>query len=159
MLERLKKIKLIITLATLLGILLAAAACNQDSKQPTDANPTSIATVTPKSGKELDGGDHAAANTANTAAGNKRSATTAAANQISIENFAFAPADLTVKVGAKVTWVNKDSAPHTATSTDQVFNSNALDTGDQFSFVFTDKGDYSYFCALHPQMRGQITVK
>ena len=38
------------------------------------------------------------------------------ANEIVIQNFAFQPATLTVKVGTKVTWVNRDDDPHTATA-------------------------------------------
>src|SRR5258708_15691454 len=37
--------------------------------------------------------------------------------QIVIENFTFSPSDVTVTPGTKVTWINKDEAPHTATST------------------------------------------
>src|SRR5258708_338082 len=79
--------------------------------------------------------------------------------QIVIENFTFSPSDVTVTPGTKVTWINKDEAPHTASSTDKKFNSGGLDTGDKFSFVFNDKGDYPYFCALHPQMKATIKVK
>jgi plastocyanin len=81
------------------------------------------------------------------------------ANEVVIENFSFAPAVLTVKAGTKVTWVNHDDEPHTATDDDKRFNSKTLDTNDQFSFTFTDAGTYNYFCALHPKMRGQIVVK
>ena len=81
--------------------------------------------------------------------------------EIVIENFAFKPSDVTIAPGTKVTWINKDEAPHTATSTspDKKFNSGGLDTDDKFSFVFNDKGDYPYFCALHPQMKATIKVK
>jgi len=78
---------------------------------------------------------------------------------VTIEDFVFKPAELTVSPGTKVTWVNKDEAPHTATSVDKKFNSGGLDTDDKFSFVFNDKGEYPYFCALHPQMKATITVK
>jgi plastocyanin len=79
--------------------------------------------------------------------------------QIEIENFVFKPAEITVAPGTKVTWINKDEAPHTATSTEQKFNSGGLDTDDKFSFVFNDKGDYPYFCTLHPHMKALIKVK
>ncbi len=79
--------------------------------------------------------------------------------QIVIENFAFSPSDVSIAPGTKVTWINKDEAPHTASSTDKKFNSGGLDTDDKFSFVFNDKGDYPYFCALHPQMKATIKVK
>jgi len=79
--------------------------------------------------------------------------------RIVIENFVFTPADVTVAPGTKVTWINKDDAPHTATSVDQKFNSGGLDTDDSFSFVFNDKGEYPYICTLHPQMKATIKVK
>lgn len=78
--------------------------------------------------------------------------------RIVIENFVFSPAEVTVSQGTKVTWVNKDEAPHTATSVDKKFNSGGLDTGDEYSFVFNEKGDYPYICTLHPQMKATIKV-
>ena len=97
---------------------------------------------------------------------NKGDASTAGTEQpakgevrIVIENFVFVPAEVTVAPGTKVTWINKDEAPHTATSVDKKFNSGGLDTDDKFSFVFSDKGEYQYFCALHPHMKATITVK
>jgi plastocyanin len=85
----------------------------------------------------------------------------AASNQITIDNFAFNPRKLTVPVGAKVTWVNRDDVPHTATSTKKprLFDSGTLDTDDKYSRVFTTPGTYEYFCAVHPHMTGQIIVK
>jgi plastocyanin len=80
-------------------------------------------------------------------------------NQVVIENFAFKPATLTVKVGVKVTWVNRDDVPHTANDTENRFKSGTLDTDGEFSYSFTKPGTYNYFCALHPKMTGQIIVK
>ena len=79
--------------------------------------------------------------------------------RVVIENFAFSPASLTVAAGTKVTWVNRDTDPHTATDTDKRFNSGALDTNEEFSFVFRDKGEYEYYCTLHPHMKGRVTVR
>jgi len=81
------------------------------------------------------------------------------ANEIVIQNFAFQPASLTVKVGTKVTWVNRDDDPHTATAIDKKFSSKTLDTGDQFSMEFSHPGTYKYYCALHPRMTGEVIVK
>ncbi len=85
----------------------------------------------------------------------------AARNQVTIDNFAFSPQTLTVPVGTKVTWINRDDVPHTATSSvkPRVFDSKALDTDEKFSFVFTAPGTYPYFCAVHPHMTGEIVVK
>ena len=79
--------------------------------------------------------------------------------EIRIEDFVFVPAETTIAPGTRVTWVNKDDAPHTATSTDDRFNSEGLDTDDKYSFVFKEKGDFPYFCALHPHMKGVIKVQ
>ena len=77
---------------------------------------------------------------------------------VTIDNFTFAPAELTVKVGTTVTWKNHDDIPHTVTSAGK-FRSKALDTDDSFSFTFTTAGDYQYFCSLHPHMTGMIKVE
>jgi plastocyanin len=83
----------------------------------------------------------------------------AAANQVIIENFSFAPATLTVKVGTKVTWINRDDVPHTVNENDKRFKSSTMDSDDQFSYTFSSPGTFRYFCALHPKMTGQIIVK
>lgn len=80
-------------------------------------------------------------------------------NQVVIENFSFAPATLTVKAGTKVTWINRDDVPHTVNENDKRFKSGTMDTDDQFSYTFSSAGTFSYFCALHPKMTGQIIVK
>ena len=79
---------------------------------------------------------------------------------ISIDNFTFAPATLTVKAGGSVTWINKDDIPHAIASATGAFTkSKALDTDDTFSFTFTTPGTYKYFCYLHPRMVGSIVVE
>ena len=77
---------------------------------------------------------------------------------ITIDNFTFAPAELTVKVGTTVTWTNHDDIPHTIVSAGK-FRSKALDTDNSFSFTFAAAGDYKYFCSLHPHMTGTIKVE
>ena len=95
------------------------------------------------------------------AAGTAQQATPAAPGQIVIDNFAFAPAMLTVAAGTAVTWINRDEEPHTVMSADQQtsFKSPALDTNDKFTFTFAKPGTYKYFCSIHPHMVGTIVVK
>ncbi|MBV8775852.1 MAG: cupredoxin family copper-binding protein [Alphaproteobacteria bacterium] len=85
----------------------------------------------------------------------------AAPDAVTIDNFTFAPATLTVTAGTKVTWTNKDEEPHTVVSADggKTFKSEALDTDDKFSFTFAKPGTYKYFCSIHPHMTGLIIVK
>ncbi len=89
------------------------------------------------------------------------SAPAAKTTQIVIDTFAFSPRELTIVPGTRVTWVNRDDVPHTATSSikPRTFDSGALDTDATFSFVFKVPGSYDYFCAVHPHMTGKVIVK
>ena len=78
--------------------------------------------------------------------------------KVTIDNFTFTPAELTVKVGDTVTWNNHDDIPHTVVAAGK-FRSKALDTDGTFSFTFTAAGEYKYFCSLHPHMTGTIKVE
>ena len=91
----------------------------------------------------------------------KREMPNGASTEVVIDNFTFEPSKLTISAGTKVTWVNHDDVPHTATSTTKprAFDSGTLDTDQKFSFVFATPGTHDYFCAVHPKMTGQIIVK
>jgi plastocyanin len=78
---------------------------------------------------------------------------------IQIENFTFNPAELTIKPGTTVTWMNADDIPHSVVEDGTKFRSKPLDTGETFSMTFTDAGEIGYFCGLHPHMKGKIIVK
>jgi plastocyanin len=94
----------------------------------------------------------------------RTSATTAASagttKTVAIKNYAFSPSSLTIAVGDTVTWTNEDTAPHTVTVTSGpvTFNSGNLAKGQSFSYTFTVAGTYSYYCAVHPDMVGQVVV-
>ena len=83
-----------------------------------------------------------------------------ASDSVTIQNFAFGPADISVKVGTKVTWTNKDSAAHTVTETDGQDGPQSSDLSPDatYSFTFTKAGTYHYHCAIHPSMTGTVTV-
>ena len=70
--------------------------------------------------------------------------------QVMIKNFDFQPMAVTVPVGGSVTWKNLDGEPHTVTSTDGSFRSEALDEDDTYTFKFTKPGVYGYICTIHP---------
>ena len=78
---------------------------------------------------------------------------------VTIVDFRFAPADLTVAVGDTVTWTNDDGAAHTATATGGAFDSGNLEPGEAFSFTFASAGEYPYLCTYHPEMTGTISVR
>ncbi len=81
-----------------------------------------------------------------------------AGNAVNIDNFAFAPATLTVPVGTTVTWTNHDEEPHTVVANDGSFRSPGLDGKTTFSFTFTKAGTYDYICSIHPFMHGTVVV-
>jgi len=78
---------------------------------------------------------------------------------VTIDNFSFSPASITVPVGTTLTWTNRDDIPHTVVSDDKKFKSKALDTDEKFSFTFTEPGTYPYFCSIHPKMVGKVVVE
>ena len=86
--------------------------------------------------------------------------TAGAPQQVKIDNFTFAPVELTVPPGTTVQWVNRDDIPHTVVSDDKAtFKSKALDTDDNYSYTFLKPGTYSYFCSIHPKMTGKVVVQ
>lgn len=85
------------------------------------------------------------------------SATPQGPNQVSIKNFAFAPATLTIKAGDTVTWINNDSAAHDISGSG--FKSPIMSNGQGYSFKFTSVGTFDYICGIHPGMKGIIIVK
>ncbi len=73
----------------------------------------------------------------------------------------FDPPDVTISVGDTVTWVNDDENIHTAThrSEPMLFDSETVEAGEQFSFTFTEAGEFRYFCKFHPWMTGVVNVQ
>jgi plastocyanin len=77
---------------------------------------------------------------------------------VSIDNFAFAPATLTVKAGSTVTWTNHDEEPHTVAAIDGSFHSPGMGTGATYSHTFPTAGKFDYVCSIHPMMHGTVVV-
>jgi len=84
--------------------------------------------------------------------------TPVAGDQVSIDNFAFAPASLTVRVGSTVTWTNRDEEPHTVAATDGSFHSPGMGTGATYARTFPTAGTFDYVCSIHPSMHGTVVV-
>ena len=77
-----------------------------------------------------------------------------------IKNFSFKPANITIKRGTKVRWINKDSAAHIATANNgRSFDSGRLGKGQSYTHTFKSVGKKPYHCEIHPHMRGRITVR
>ncbi|MGH9877463.1 MAG: cupredoxin domain-containing protein, partial [Nitrososphaerales archaeon] len=89
----------------------------------------------------------------------------------------WSPSTLTVAKGTTVTWKNEDGAGHTVTgATDPkdagtwgsiTVGGNKFDTapnpflippGAEWSFTFTEEGEFPYVCQVHPWMIGKVIV-
>lgn len=78
--------------------------------------------------------------------------------KVEIEDFAYDPDPVTIAAGGKVTWLNRDSAPHTATAVDGSFDTGTLDEGKLKSESFKQPGTFEYVCSIHPDMHGTVEV-
>lgn len=79
---------------------------------------------------------------------------------VTIVDYTYKPAQLTVAAGTTVEFTNKDSTPHTATSKQSgAFETGSIDTGKTAKVVLDEPGTYAYYCAFHPFMKGTITVE
>jgi plastocyanin len=84
----------------------------------------------------------------------------ASGDTVTIEGFAFDPATLTVKVGATVTWTNRDTAGHTVKWADGSPTSAAITRGGAaYTRTFATAGSFDYACGIHPAMKGTIVVE
>ncbi|MFA6333840.1 MAG: cupredoxin family copper-binding protein [Methanoregula sp.] len=142
--------KRILLLCTALIFLLLIAGCTQTAQQgqpaaaTTTNNPAQVSTTY----------TYALATTVPT------TAALVSDNTINIKNMAYDPAEITVKAGSIVRWVNRDSVVHSVVfSKDSKINpSGILRNSEGFSVKFYEAGTYPYSCGIHPEMTGTVIV-
>jgi plastocyanin len=79
---------------------------------------------------------------------------------VPIVSFTYRPAAVTVREGARVTWTNRDGAPHTATADDgRSFDTGTLRTGQSRTIRLGEAGTYRYHCTLHRFMVARVVVE
>ena len=76
-----------------------------------------------------------------------------------IRGFAFGPAEVRVRAGERVTWINCDEDAHTSTADGAEWQSPLLAPGDIFTQTFPSAGAFDYHCEPHPFMTGQVIVE
>jgi len=93
--------------------------------------------------------------------------TASSQHNVSVQNFSFAPASLTINAGETVTWTNSGGL-HNVNGTTTTFPGNPESFGSggasganwTYSFTFNTPGTYQYRCDIHPaMMQGTITVQ
>ena len=81
------------------------------------------------------------------------------AHTVTIRNFAFDPAELTIARGDTVVWLNTDFVPHSATARDSTWDSKEIAANATWRYVPRTAGRHEYYCVLHPTMAGTIVVR
>jgi plastocyanin len=77
---------------------------------------------------------------------------------ITVVDGAYQPSNVTVTVGTRLVWTNNGPSVHTVTAVGNRFDSGVMEVGDVFTFLFTEPGEYTYRCLIHPSKRGVVTV-
>ena len=95
---------------------------------------------------------------------------------VEIKDLQFVPIELVVAAGTTITWLNLDPLDHDVTSglsvlgrqtrdmkqtkfPDDKFQSGLFGNGNTFSVTLEEKGEYKYYCNIHPFMVAKIVVK
>lgn len=77
---------------------------------------------------------------------------------VSINNFAFNPATVTIHVGDSVIWTNDQGFDHTVTADGGTFNA-TIHSGQTFTVTFNSAGEFPYHCNIHTFMHGKVVVQ
>jgi len=125
-----------ILLAVCAVVALAAAGCGSSNSSSTSSGSSSGASTSTPAASSSGGGV-----------------------AIKMQNIAFDPKAVTVKVGQKITWTNDDSTDHNVTANSGAdFKSDNFGKGGTFSFTPTKAGTIKYVCTIHPGMDATLTV-
>lgn len=76
-----------------------------------------------------------------------------------IRRFEFLPAEIRVRAGERVTWINCAEDAHTSTADAGEWASPLMVPGDAFTELFETPGDFTYHCEPHPFMTGRVIVE
>ena len=151
------------TIAGAAAFALALAGCADEQADTVDAeveDPTDPADESDPAGEsEADTTD--TSDEADTA--EEPEAGVVATDTVEVRNINFEPADIEVALGTTVTWVNEDVVNHTVTSgpagdPDGMFDEPLSSGGDDATITFDEAGTFDYYCDLHRNMVGSVTV-
>lgn len=85
--------------------------------------------------------------------------------ELDITNNQISRPEIIVKVGTKVTWINKDNQSHLMESISQSENpifsfvTEEIKPSSSYSIFFTQLGTWQYQDRLNPDITGQVTVR
>lgn len=79
---------------------------------------------------------------------------------VSIASFKFVPATISIKAGESVTWKNNEAGvPHSIVLDNGDYKSAVIFSGEEEARRFPVAGTFSYYCGIHPTMKGVVVVK
>jgi len=78
---------------------------------------------------------------------------------VTIQFFQFKPQTVEVKAGDDIVFVNRDLIEHTATASNNAFDSKSIGAGQSWKWTARAPGEYDYICSIHPYMHGTLTVR
>ncbi len=78
---------------------------------------------------------------------------------VEIRDFAFVPATLRVRPGDRITWINRDIAPHTVTAADESWDSGEMAQGATYTHTVKADQTDKYFCRFHPSMSARLDIR
>jgi plastocyanin len=148
------RIGLVVLLFALLAGSLSAIACGSSKKSatPTPGMTTAPAATATKA-------PQVTGTAAATVAPTSTPEAAAKSASVTIKDFEFTPATVTIAVGGTVTWTNNGPSTHTVTADDGSFDSGNLSQGKTFSHTFQTAGTFTYHCSIHPFMTATVIVQ
>jgi len=149
------RLPLVLPALVLVVLGLALAGCGDDDDSGGESGGGETTATAPEEGGAAEAEGEAPQQGANAPA---PSGDAVRAEKVEIVEFAYEPDPVTIEAGGKVIWINRDSAPHTATADDGSFDTETLEEGKLKSESFKEPGSYPYFCEIHPDMRGTVEV-
>ncbi|HEX6205168.1 MAG TPA: cupredoxin family copper-binding protein [Solirubrobacterales bacterium] len=137
-------------LAALVALSLGLAACGDSG-----SDSTSEAETAPPASEET---TETAGETESTESEAAPSGEASKSEKVDIVEFTYQPDPVVVQAGGKVIWQNQDTAPHTATADDDSWDTGTIEKGKIGSETFKEPGTFTYFCEIHPTMKGTVEV-
>lgn len=140
-------------LTALVALSLGLAACGDSG-----SDSTSEAETSPPASEESGGSGGVESGGEETESEPAPSGEAAKSEKVDIVEFTYQPDPVVVQAGGKVIWQNQDAAPHTATADDDSFDTGTIEKGKLGSATFKEAGTFTYFCEIHPTMKGTVEV-
>lgn len=134
--------------AALVALSLGLVACGDSGSDSTSTG----AETTPPAGEET------TTETESTESEPAPSGEASKSEKVEIVEFTYQPDPVVVQTGGKVVWQNVDAAPHTATADDDSWDTGTIEKGKTGSETFKEAGTFSYYCEIHPTMKGTVEV-